>query len=140
MESHVEIGDAFALVYDVSNNKTFDELFYFMEKISNIKAEKVPICLLANKSDMIEEMTTETIQQREDAKQLAALIGAHFFEVSAKTGYNIRNAFSALLQNHSLRKTTKENNVQMKKVVEKKLKRRSKRTSTKIREKTCTIM
>ena len=95
------------LVYDVTDEKTFDSIEEWMRCIAENTQECQIIqkVILANKSDLSEHRVAA-----EDGRQLAAKHGVAFFEVSAKEGQGIQEAFlhlsrlvlKAQQQNHTI--------------------------------------
>ena len=78
------------LVYDVTDEKTFDSIEEWMRCIAENTQECQIIqkVILANKTDLSEHRVAA-----EDGRQLAAKHGVAFFEVSAKEGQGIQEAF-----------------------------------------------
>ena len=55
--------------------------------------KKVRLVLVGNKCDLSNRRITE-----EEGKKLADELGAKFFETSAKTGYNVNEAYNFLIR------------------------------------------
>ena len=61
----------------------------------NTEADKnCSICLVANKLDLVEQNPAMRRVELGEAKRYAATIGAAVFEVSARTGVNVSEAFT----------------------------------------------
>lgn len=79
------------MVADLTRRKTFEQLAKFWKLDLMDHCENAPIILIANKNDLINEITNEEIEIiRND-------IGAsHFFNTSAKDGTNVNKSFEVL--------------------------------------------
>ena len=75
------------LVYDKSNEKTFERLGYWLKEIGE-HAGDVPIILVGNKADL------EGIISHEQGNQFAQAQGLSFLEASAKTGHQTMKIFN----------------------------------------------
>mmetsp|Transcript_9136 Transcript_9136/g.14051 ORF Transcript_9136/g.14051 Transcript_9136/m.14051 type:complete len:217 (-) Transcript_9136:276-926(-) len=86
--------DACILVYDIADRKSFDDLddwrTKFMNQASIENREDYPFLLLGNKSDLEQQRQV----QRSDGQSYAQSNSMKFYETSAKTGDNIRDAIS----------------------------------------------
>lgn len=109
---YVSDGDAFIIVYSVTDKSTFDEVEKFLEKIFKGKASKVgqdpktiiaftPILLIGNKIDLEgrREVTSE------DAQTLCKKYGLALLETSAKKRLNVEETFGEICE-QVLSKTT----------------------------------
>ncbi|KAL5019839.1 hypothetical protein ScPMuIL_002731 [Solemya velum] len=87
------------MVYDVTNRSSFSHLEYWLHNVnqeiafSHNKYESVPIVLLGNKSDMVDQRQVKTEEGRKLADKELAF---EFLETSAKTGTNVFTAFQKL--------------------------------------------
>jgi len=77
------------LVYDITNQKSFDSLDYWIEEIKNNSHKNVEMILIGNKCDKENERQIEET----DGEFTAERYGMKFFESSALTGYNIKEIF-----------------------------------------------
>ena len=81
---------AIVLVYDITSQKTFDEIKnYWYEQIKQIGGENVVIALVANKSDLYEEKQVDD----KVGQEFAQSIGAIFASTSAKNASGINILF-----------------------------------------------
>lgn len=78
------------LVYDVSNQETFDSVQHWMGEIQSLAEKHVAIVLVGNKCDLPAERRAVST---DDGKRLAERFNVPFFETSAKTGVNVDAAF-----------------------------------------------
>ena len=77
---------AFALVlYDVCNLSSFHNAKTWVRDVRSYRGYEVPICLVGNKVDKVEERKV-SIEEGED---LAQELNTLFFEVSAKSATNV---------------------------------------------------
>ena len=82
----------FILVYDVTNENSFNNLSKWLEITYNYR-EKRTIVIIGNKNDLIEEKKIST----EKGKNFAKDINALFFETSAINNENIENIFIEII-------------------------------------------
>lgn len=89
----ISFGNAFIIIYDVTKRASYDRARNFHHKILMVndcdQKSQPPIILLGNKIDLVDQREIRT----EEGEQLAAEIGATFFETSALTDTNITEAF-----------------------------------------------
>jgi small GTP-binding protein len=91
-EAYYRKGHGIAIVYDVTNRESFQNIPGWFDSVKN-KCEglgPIPIVLIGNKADM------EAVIPMEEGFQLATEKGAHFFQTSALDGSNIEDAFTDL--------------------------------------------
>ncbi|MHA2425141.1 MAG: Rab family GTPase [Candidatus Thorarchaeota archaeon] len=81
------------LVFDVTRKSTWKELPRWLEEIDSALGQRVPIVLLANKVDLVEER----VISKEDALQFIKEENLNgYLETSALNGLNIDEAFEIL--------------------------------------------
>uniref|UniRef100_A0A8C3PDS8 small monomeric GTPase n=1 Tax=Chrysemys picta bellii TaxID=8478 RepID=A0A8C3PDS8_CHRPI len=73
------------LVYDITDEKSFENIQNWMKSIKENASAGVERLLLGNKCDM----ETKRKVQRESAEKLAKEHGIRFFETSAKSSVNV---------------------------------------------------
>ena len=94
------------LTYDVTNEKSFESLNYWIEELSNkIDQDKIILCLAGNKADCD---SNEKKVQYSQAKQVAEDHNMIFFETSAKKDIGIKDLFSTLGKKIYDKKNTKQ--------------------------------
>merc|ERR1719233_719803 len=77
------------IVYDVTDNETFDNVRQWLYEIDRYASESVNKLLVGNKCDLKDKKAVE----RDEADQLATSINMKFLETSAKNSHNVENAF-----------------------------------------------
>ena len=86
-------GQGFLMVYSITSRSSFDEITSFREQILRVKdADKAPMVLVANKSDLENERQVTT----GEGQDLAKSFSIPFMETSAKARINVDEAFMAL--------------------------------------------
>jgi Ras-related protein Rab-8A len=76
------------IVYDITKNKTLENVKVWLDDIKGNVRSIVPIVLVGNKIDLPNRAVT-----KDEGQKLARELRATFIETSAKTGENIRNLF-----------------------------------------------
>jgi small GTP-binding protein len=82
------------LIYDVTNQNSFNNIKNWISQIKENTSEKVKICLVGNKCDMDENRKIAY----EDGQKLADEYGLKFFETSAKNNLNVEETFKFLIE------------------------------------------
>ncbi|KAI8611967.1 small GTPase superfamily [Chytriomyces sp. MP71] len=91
----LRIGNGFLLVYSITSRNSFTRIKRFREQLSRVRElEKCPMVLVGNKCDMVGERQV-SIQEGLD---MAGRLGCAFIETSAKTKYNVENAFHLVVR------------------------------------------
>lgn len=86
------ISQGIILVYDITDEKSFENIQNWMKSIKENASAGVERLLLGNKCDMEAKRKV----QKEQADKLAREHGIRFFETSAKSSMNVDEAFSSL--------------------------------------------
>jgi len=90
--------DVALLVYDITNKKSFEELKnYWVNQVLDSSLKKTLLCIIANKSDLI---NLEQVDEGE-ARNYAETINALFFVVSAKDSTSINEMFKEIAKKYS---------------------------------------
>ncbi|KAL6079365.1 putative transforming protein Ras-1 [Balamuthia mandrillaris] len=93
-DQYMRTGDGFLVVFSVTLRSSFDEIPAFHEHILQVKdVDNVPMVLVGNKADLVEERVVTT----EEGRALAEKLGCKFFETSAKENKNVGYAFDAIV-------------------------------------------
>ncbi|GAA5951324.1 hypothetical protein JCM3765_002444 [Sporobolomyces pararoseus] len=83
-------GDGFLVVYSTTSRSSFQRIHEFIQQITRVKdSDKVPIVLVGNKVDRINEREVDTREGQDLAKRL----GCEFVETSAKTREGLELAY-----------------------------------------------
>lgn len=83
------------MVYSITSRSSFDEITSFREQILRVKdADKSPMVLVANKSDLENERQVTT----GEGQDLAKSFSIPFMETSAKTRVNVEESFFELVR------------------------------------------
>ena len=91
----IKMVDGLILVYSIANKETFKNLDTWMNSVKNIAdLSSKPVIILGNKCDLNEnrEVTYE------EGENYAKNLGYHFYETSAKTGENVKEAFDDIFE------------------------------------------
>ncbi|KAJ6233289.1 ras-like protein rasb [Anaeramoeba flamelloides] len=128
-DSYMRSGEAFLIVYSVTDRKSFDEIATFHEQITRVKdSDDVPIIIVGNKSDLENQRQIST----GEGQDLAKTYGCPFLETSAKYRTNVDEAFFESVReinNQKEKLFEKENNSNKKKRKSSKKKKRRVRCS-----------
>ena len=82
------------LLYAVNDQKSFDNLYEWLKDIKNNTEKEMPIFLIGNKSDLIDELKMVNKQSGNEFFEQNSL--KYFNETSAKTGYNVDETFNEI--------------------------------------------
>ena len=82
------------LIYDITNQKTFENVKNWINQIKEEVSNKVTIILVGNKIDDEDHRVVST----EQGEKMANDFGLMFFECSAKSGVNIDSTFNELVK------------------------------------------
>uniref|UniRef100_A0A6B2LKW3 Uncharacterized protein n=1 Tax=Arcella intermedia TaxID=1963864 RepID=A0A6B2LKW3_9EUKA len=87
--------DGFILIYAINALSTFRDIKTFKEQIERRKdCDVIPVVLVGNKCDLVEERVVSTAQ----GEALAGEIKAEFVEASAKFNVNVERIFEVVLR------------------------------------------
>ena len=79
-----------ALLFDINDKKTFDNLLYWVKDIYNFSNKNISIIIVGNKSDLERNVSDNDIENFTKINKL------NFIQVSAKNGLNIELLFEKL--------------------------------------------
>lgn len=82
------------LIFDLTRRESFDELNLWIKELRTVIEEDIPILLIGNKKDLIEELGRQIQFKR--AEDYAKGLNLFYVETSAKTGENVLEAFFEL--------------------------------------------
>lgn len=93
--SYMRQGKGFIIVYAIDDRASFDEVEMFQRDLARTRAtHDIPIVVCGNKCDLEDKR----VVSKTEGEELAARIGATFFETSALANIHIEDAFSALVK------------------------------------------
>ena len=93
-KNYYQSSDGFIVVYDITNNESFQTLDYWVEEIKSNSQELSRMILVGNKCDLEEGRQVK----KEEGKDYAKKKELKFYEVSAKNGTNVNKAFDDLIK------------------------------------------
>lgn len=95
-DQYMVYGQGFMLIYAITSHNSFEEIPALRKKILRVKADNpnVPIVLVGN----IVDLENKRKVSFDEGEALAKSFGCPFFETSAKTGYNVEEAFFQLVR------------------------------------------
>lgn len=90
----IQYGDAFVLVYSITDIDSLWKIQHFWNEIVSIKkTTHVPITLVGNKSDRQDRQVSSYY-----GLEMADIIGCRLIETNSLTGANIEEAFSSIIR------------------------------------------
>ena len=81
------------VAYDISDKWSFDQVKFWVNEVKAHSKMKTNIVIVGTKCDILDREVTE-----EEGKKLADELGVKYFETSAKTGYNVNEAYNFLIK------------------------------------------
>ena len=90
----IKSADGIILMFDLTKQKTYDEITNWMSNIKDIKGEEFPMILIGNKCDLDEKREISN----EEGNELAKKYNIKYFETSNKTGENINESATAIIK------------------------------------------
>ena len=93
-KNYFQSSDGFVIVYDISNIESFEKLDYWIEQIENNSQKFTKMILFGNKCDIIDDRKIN----KEEGEEYAKNKNIKFFEVSAKEGTNVNEAFECFVK------------------------------------------
>ena len=86
--NQIKSADGILLMYDVTNQDSFNSIKGWMDNIREIKGNNFPVILVGNKIDLKEDRKISQL----NGQNLADSYGISFYEISNKTGENVEEA------------------------------------------------
>ena len=90
----IKSADGIILMFDLTDQKSYDEISNWVENIKQIQEEDYPMILVGNKCDL----EKERIISNEEGIELSKKFNLQFFEVSNKTNKNIEESGNAIIK------------------------------------------
>ena len=81
------------VAYDIFDKWSFDQVKFWIEEVKAYSNTETNIVIVGTKCDILDREVTE-----EEGKKLADELGVKYFETSAKTGYNVNEAYNFLIK------------------------------------------
>jgi Ras-related protein Rab-1A len=85
---------AIAIVYDITDRKSFDNLRKWINDIEKLATPEVCKLIVGNKCDLDDKRQVA----RDEGRAFADNLGVPFLETSAKTGQNVNQMFAEMCQ------------------------------------------
>ena len=92
LKAYIKETKAILLVYNITDESSFLALNDWIKEIKKYEVNPI-IVLVGQKCDLENRIISE-----ERGRELANELGVEFFEISAKTGYNVEELFKYLIQ------------------------------------------
>ena len=90
----IKSADGIVLMYDITNQKSFDDISNWMKNIRQLQGNEFPMILVGNKCDL----ESKRIVTYEEGIELSKTYKIPFFEVSNKKGINIEESSLELIK------------------------------------------
>lgn len=85
------------IVYDITNQSSFEHVQYWKEQVDELCAADVPIVVVGNKTDLVDAHMVSLRVPQEDEDRLSSKLGVPFCSASAKSGEGVDKAFAAMV-------------------------------------------
>ena len=108
--SYYKGANGILVVYDITNRESFEHVNSWLIEIEKNGNKNVYKFLIGNKNDLEDQR----VVTKEEGEEFASINGMDFFETSAKTDYQVQDAFIQLTKN-IIRIVSKEKNPEMNK-------------------------
>ena len=108
--SYYKGANGILVVYDITNRESFEHVNSWLIEIEKNGNKNVYKFLIGNKNDLEDQR----VVTKEEGEEFASINGMDFFETSAKTDYQVQDAFIQLTKN-IIRIVSKEKNTEMNK-------------------------
>ena len=92
LKAYIKETKAILLVYNITDESSFLAVNDWIKEIKKYEVNPI-IVLVGQKCDLENRIISE-----ESGRELANELGVEFFEISAKTGYNVEELFNYIIQ------------------------------------------
>ena len=100
--------EAAFIVFDITNRDSFEKVKDWYEEVNDLIDEKnIPIVLVGNKDDLVEQRAVSIAEGEVLAKSLSTN-GIEYIETSALTGNNVKDAFELIAYHYIIKSKKKE--------------------------------
>jgi len=96
--AHYKQSHGALLFFDLTDRETFDHVSFWLSQIADKAEEDTIVMLIGNKSDLVKDNPSARKVSEHEAREFAQKYGLMYHETSAKTGKNVKEAFSDLLE------------------------------------------
>ena len=93
LSKYIQKTHGFIIMYDITNKESFEAIPNWIKTATDIKGKNVPMIILGNKED---QKFDRKIKE-EDGEKFFISDNIDFLEISNKSGYNIDNAITKLV-------------------------------------------
>ena len=83
------------VAYDIFDKWSFDQVKFWIKEVKAYSNTETNIVIVGTKCDILDREVKVT---EEEGKKLADELGVKYFETSAKTGYNVNEAYNFLIK------------------------------------------
>ena len=90
----IKSAEGIILIFDLTNQKSYDQITTWMADIKDMKGDNFPIILIGNKCDLEDER----IISNEEGIELSKKYKLKYFETSCKTGVNIKESAAEIIK------------------------------------------
>ena len=94
-QNYYKGSDGIILVYDISNESSFETLKNWMDDIKENSKNKIEVIIIGNKLDLKRQVEKKRLEQFAEEYKVP------YFETSAKTGEGVEESFNKLIDNLS---------------------------------------
>jgi len=89
--------DSVAIIFDVTNRRSFDAIDNYVKQVSNYNKDAVFV-IVGNKVDLSTEREVDNEEPKEKCKELSKFGCQGYFETSASTGTGVGHMFTSLAE------------------------------------------